>query len=42
MIYFKILLSYLDKPKYDSYKNCDNLIKEMKNNSKIKQAIFFV
>jgi hypothetical protein len=34
------LLSSSDKPKYLSYRNCDNLIKQIKLNSKIKQAIF--
>lgn len=34
------LLSSLDTPKYISYKDCENLIKEIKLNSNIKQAIF--
>jgi len=34
------LLSYLDTPEYISYKDCNNLIKEIKLNSNIKQAIF--
>jgi hypothetical protein len=34
------LFSSLDLPKYESYKNCDNLINEIKLNSSIKKAIF--
>jgi len=34
------LFSILDTPKYNSYNDCNNLIKEIKLNSKIKQAIF--
>lgn len=37
---FNKLLSSLDIPKYPSYKDCDNLINEIKSNSNIKQAIF--
>jgi len=38
--FYNKLLSSLDTPKYISYTDCDNLIKEIKLNSNIKQAIF--
>jgi NUMOD1 domain len=38
--FYNKLLSSLDTPNYISYKDCDNLIKEIKLKSNIKQAIF--